>query len=307
MNIIDNNSQQKPVTHSLTLQVKHKYLQYFIQFCETLSESIVYFEAEDTKSIDSKPEDLWQIDVYLDEKINLEGINQEITAIAARLNITPPTIKLTPIDDCDWVSEVQKTFVPIYAGRFFIHHAGYEGEIPEQQIAIEINAGSAFGTGEHETTSNCLEALSSLAGKEYASCLDMGCGSGILAIAMAKLLTKKVTAVDLDEQAVLVTQENTKLNRVEFIATSWSDGYNSVFVAERAPYQIITANILAAPLIAMAVAAHKHLAKDGFLILAGFLKDQRSSVLAAHQEQGLTLVNEFYTENWPALVMQKIQ
>ncbi len=305
MNIIDNPFQQSPVTYCLQLQITFRNLQPFIEFCESLSDSIVYFEAEDTKSIDSKPEDLWQIDVYLDKEPNLDNLKLEIAKISALLEITAPNLNLLPVIDHDWVSEVQKTFVPIYAGQFFIHHSGYAEKIPNELISIEINAGRAFGTGEHETTSNCLKALSELDSSNYSKALDMGCGSGILAIAIAKLGANKVIAVDLDEQAALVTEENTQLNKVAFIISKQSNGYDSELVKQNSPYQIITANILASPLIAMAEAAAQHLAKDGILILAGFLKDQQLNVLEAHQKQGLTLIKEICTENWPALVMQK--
>ncbi len=306
MNIIDNPFKQNPVTYCLQLQVKFKNLQPFIEFCETLSDSIVYFEAEDTKTIESKPEDLWQIDVYLDKEPNISDLELEISKLAKLCNINSPKLVLEPVVDHDWVSEVQKTFVPINAGKFFIHHSGYSESTPDDLIKIEINAGRAFGTGEHETTSNCLRALSEMDISNYSNALDMGCGSGILAIAMAKLGIMQVIAVDLDEQAVFVTRENIQLNRVGSIIAEQSNGYDSEFVEKNAPYQIITANILASPLIAMAEAAAKSLVKDGILILAGFLEDQRLNVLEAHQKQGLTLVNEIYIENWPALVMKKI-
>ena len=294
--------QQNPVTYCLSLQTKFIYLQDFVQFCEKLSDSIVYFEAEDTKSIDNKPEDLWQIDVYLDKKPDLDVLSQQCNNIAAFCGAESPELVLSKIDDRDWVSEVQKTFVPIEAGNFFIHHSGYEGEKPVGFIDIEVNAGRAFGTGEHETTSNCLKALSEL--KDLGNCLDMGCGSGILAIAMSKL-GGLVTAVDLDDQAVQVTNENSKLNKVEFRAASQSNGYEDKIVAKHSPYQIITANILAGPLIAMAEDASNHLASQGSLILAGFLKDQLPKVLEAHEKQGLTLVKEICVDNWPVLVMTK--
>jgi ribosomal protein L11 methyltransferase len=294
--------QQNPVTYCLSLQIKFRYLQDFVQFCENLSDSIVYFEAEDTKSIDNKPEDLWQIDVYLDKKPNLDELNQQFNNIAVESGTNSPELLLSQIDDKDWVSEVQKTFVPIEAGKFFIHHSGYEGKKPTGFLEIEVNAGRAFGTGEHETTSNCLKALSEL--KDLGNCLDMGCGSGILAIAMNKL-GGLVTAVDLDEQAVQVTNENKQLNKVEFRATSQSNGYEDKIVAQNSPYQTITANILAGPLIAMAEDASDHLASQGNLILAGFLKDQLLNVLEAHKKQGLTLVKEICVDNWPVLVMTK--
>ncbi|MEK6734167.1 MAG: 50S ribosomal protein L11 methyltransferase [Pseudomonadota bacterium] len=293
---------QAPVTYCLELQIQYQYLQDFMQYCETLSDSIVYFEAEDTRTIDSKPEDLWQINIYFDKKPDLKEIEDNFIEIAKICRITTPRLVLASVIDKDWVSEVQKTFAPIEAGKFFIHHSEFEEEIPENLIAIEVNAGRAFGTGEHETTSNCLRVLSRL--DVNGKVLDMGCGSGILAIAMAKLGANKVIAVDLDEQAVLVTEENAKLNNSEFCIGK-SDGYNSDLVKSNAPYQIITSNILASPLVAMANDASKYLDLDGIIILAGFLKDQRQAVLEAHQKAGLSLIDEICIENWPALVMKK--
>jgi ribosomal protein L11 methyltransferase len=301
---IDNPFQQNPVTYCLQLKIKYQYLDPFIIFCETLSDSIVYFEAEDTKSIDSKPEDLWQIDVYLDKKPDIEKLEEEFNAIAKLYNIAAPECNLVPVVDKDWVSEVQKTFIPIESGKFFIHHSGFEGSIPKNLINIEINAGRAFGTGEHETTSNCLKALSEVEKADVA--LDVGCGSGILAIAMAKLGFEKVIAVDLDIQAVLVTKENIHLNKIDSVMVGQSDGYQSELVSLHSPYKIITANILAAPLIGMAKDAASHLAEGGKLILAGFLKDQQQNILSAYQELGLKLLKEICIENWPVIVMTKI-
>ncbi len=305
MHTIANPFQQNSVTYRLETQIKFGYLQYFLTFFETLSETIVYFEAEDTKHIDSEPEDLWAIQVYLGNEPDLEMIEAKTSEIAEEFKINKPLLKMQKINDQDWVSEVQKTFVPIHSGSFFIHHSNYAGNVPEGKIAIEINAGRAFGTGEHETTSNCLKALSELSKNKYINCLDMGCGSGILAIAIAKLWPNQITAVDLDEQAVNVTEENIHINKTSFITTGQSDGYKSRLVEKNAPYQLITANILANPLIEMANDAYNHLQKDGILILAGFLNNQMENVLSAHLSQGFTLMQIISEENWPVLMLKK--
>ncbi|MCT4634738.1 MAG: 50S ribosomal protein L11 methyltransferase [Rickettsiales bacterium] len=305
MHTIDNPFQQNSVTYCLELQIKFAYLQFFLQFFETLSETIVYFEDDYTKNIDSKPEDIWRIQVYLDKKPNLKVIEAKTTKIALEHKIPPPCLEVKKINDKDWVSEVQKTFIPIQSGLFFIHHSNYDEEIPEGQIAIEINAGRAFGTGEHETTSNCLKALSNLKENKYINCLDMGCGSGILAIAMAKLWPYQITAVDVDEQAINVALENFHLNGTGFITAEQSDGYKSKFVSRNAPYQLITANILANPLIEMAHDAYVHLQEGGILILAGFLNDQIKNVLKAHKKQGFNLVQTISDKNWPILILKK--
>ena len=284
--------------------MKFEVLQPFVEVCETLSDSIVYFEAEDTKTIESKPEDLWQINVYLDEEPDLRVLTSQFAVIANIHNTTVPILSFSQVEDFDWVSKVQETFVPINVGKFFIHCSELKDSLDNKLINIEINAGRAFGTGEHETTSNCLRALSDL-DIPMNRVLDMGCGSGILAIAMAKLGADEVVAVDLDEQAVLVTKENIKINNVSSIKAFQSDGYAFREVIKAAPYQVITSNILAAPLVAMAQDASMFLDKKGVLILAGFLNNQKHEVLSAHQAQGLILLKEICKEEWPVLIMQK--
>ena len=306
MYTIDNPFQQNYVTYCLELQIKFRYLQYFIEFFESLTETIVCFEAEETNHIDSKPEDLWQIQAFFDNHPNLEYIEMKLKDLSYEHKITKPVVTVTKVNDQDWVSEVQKTFTPILSGDFFIHHSEYKDKIPEGKFAIKINAGRAFGTGEHETTSNCLKALSGLNQQKYTNCLDMGCGSGILAIAIAKLWPNQITAVDLDEQAVIVTQENIDINRVGFITVAQSDGYKSKLVEKNAPYQLITANILANPLIEMAGDAYKYLQRGGILILAGFVNEQMEEVLIAHQAKGFILKETIPTKAWPVLVLQKV-
>lgn len=304
MNALDNPFKQNNITYCLELQIKFEVLQPFVEICETLSDSIVYFEAEDTKTIESKPEDLWQINVYLDKEPNLEALTYQFSTLANIYNVNEPILKFSQVEDFDWVSKVQETFVPINVGKFFIHCSDLKDSLDKELINIEINAGRAFGTGEHETTSNCLKALSEL-DIPINRALDMGCGSGILAIAMAKLGADEVVAVDLDEQAVLVTKENIKINNVVSVKSFQSDGYSSDEVIKAAPYQVITSNILAAPLVEMAADASKFLDKGGFLILAGFLNNQKHEVMHAHQQQGLKLLKEICNEEWPVLIMQK--
>jgi ribosomal protein L11 methyltransferase len=303
--MIDNPFHQSPIAYLVQMQTKYAYLDRFVEAFEKFSTNIVYFEKEGSRSVESMPEDLWQIDIYLEEKPNLTQMQVAILQISKELELECPELLMSAVDDKDWVSEVQKNFIPINAGKFFIHTSNYKDEIPKGQISIEMNAGRAFGTGEHETTGNCLKALSNLSEKKFTNCLDMGCGSGILAIAMAKLWSTKIIAVDLDEQAVLVTKENLKLNNVEAIISSQSNGYDSELVNENGPYKIITSNILAAPLIAMAGDAYKHLAKGGLLILAGFIQNQVQAILDAHIKEGFTLEQIIDAVDWPVLIMKK--
>ena len=290
----------------LEFQVKYAYLEVFISICEAFSNNIVYYEIEGEKTVESLPDDLWQLQVYLEDAKDFDLIKSQIEQAAIKGNIKISQIISYIVEERDWVSEVQKNFIPINSGRFFIHNSEYNEEKPNDKISIQINAGRAFGTGEHETTSNCLKALSLLNNTHFDICLDMGCGSAILAIAMAKLwVTARVIAVDIDEQAVEVTKENCQLNQVNSITSKRSDGYDSALVQENAPYQLITANILAAPLIAMARDAYRYLIGGGYLILAGFINSQLNEVLAAHIDQGFVLYKEINGTDWPALIMHK--
>ncbi len=297
-----NTFKQNSNTYCIELKVKFKYLQSFVSLGEEFSKTIVYFEAENTKNIDSDPEDLWQIDIYFENKPDFLLIKNAFNSLAFELKIQSIDFLFYELDDKDWVSEVQKQFSPLKLGKFFIHNLDYKGECPAGLMNIQVNAGRAFGTGEHETTSGCLVALS-----EYlkgSSALDMGCGSGILAIAMAKL-GSEVVAVDLDEQAVLVTKENAELNAVRIKIIDQSDGYNSNIVRKNAPYNTIVANILAGPLIEMAKDAFACLAKDGIIILAGLIEGQMKDVLDAHIQQGFKLEKIIQQDNWPVLIMSK--
>lgn len=308
MRINDEHFQHNSVIYCLTLKVKYIHLQYFVDFFETLTESIVYFEAEETNHIESKDNDIWQVEAYLDYLPEVNFLQNEIDRIAISLSITPPKLTVNEIKNCDWVNEVQKTFVPINAGMFFIHSSNYNDDFPMKKINIKIDAGSAFGTGEHETTSNCLIALSELAEENYKfiNSLDMGCGSGILAIAIAKLWPNQITAVDIDEQAVKVARENFHNNRVGFIVSEASNGFSSKIVNGNATYQLIVANILANPLIEMAKDAYAHLQNNGIVILAGFLNNQKTEVISAYKQQGFIAIKEIVKKDWPALVMQKL-
>lgn len=306
MTISHNPFKQTAVTYCLEMKTRYAMLESFIQVCEKFSTNIVYFETEGSRSVESLPEDLWQISAYLENKPNLQEIKKLIAEVALSQKTPTPDISLSRVEDKDWVSEVQKNFKPINAGRFFIHATTHKEEIPNDKIIIQMDAGRAFGTGEHETTSNCLKSLSAIADGPFTKCLDMGCGSGILAIAMAKLWPDKtIIATDIDEQAVLVTEENYKLNDVSSIIVKQSNGYNSNFITSNGPYQIITSNILATPLIDMASKAYKYLDKGGLIFLAGFIKTQVADVLNAHLKQGFILEEEVTAENWPVLIMRK--
>lgn len=220
-----------------------------------------------------------------------------------------PTYEKILLESENWLKDNVIKFAPVEVDDFLIYGI-HEKTIPQtNKLAIKIYAATAFGS-EHQTTKSCLNALSELnkIGTKHNNILDMGCGSGILSLACAKLWqnTTKITAVDIDEEAIWVTLQNARDNQLEdFIASEVSNGYNSQIVKDNAPYDIILSNILARPLIEMAPSLHESLKSGGYCILSGFVDEQEEWVIKAHQEQGLKLVKIYEIDNWRAALMEK--
>ncbi|MCE9507305.1 MAG: 50S ribosomal protein L11 methyltransferase [Alphaproteobacteria bacterium] len=208
----------------------------------------------------------------------------------------------------DWLQHVHDNFPPIKIGSFFVYGSYYTGALPPGFIPLQIDAATAFGSGEHETTRGCIQALEQLKGKNaFKNALDMGCGSGILAIALTKLWPAlKVTAIDIDPESVVVTKRHAEMNGVsDKIQAQAGDGYRAPLVAVNAPYDIVAANILANPLIEMAADLAAVLKPGGYAVLSGLLSRQKPEVVAAHEKLGLQLVRAEEIGDWQALVLQK--
>jgi ribosomal protein L11 methyltransferase len=174
-------------------------------------------------------------------------------------------------------------------------------------VPIELDAGLAFGSGEHATTQGCLSALDRLAGRRrFRRVLDLGCGSGILAIAAAKLGAARVIAADNDPLAVAVARENATRNGVGHrIRCLASEGYRNPLLSTFGPYDLILANILADPLCALARECARHLAPGGIAVLSGLLDRQAARVIAPHRQARLRLRHEITIGIWTTLVMSK--
>ena len=233
----------------------------------------------------------------------------ELTRFIAANNLNLPAYKTELLESANWLKDYVIQFAPVEVEDFLIYGV-HEKEAPKtDKLAIRIYAATAFGS-EHQTTKSCLKALSELNKKNvpHARILDVGTGSGILSLAAAKLWgkTTHVTAVDIDEEAVIVTRSNAEDNGLEkFITTGVSNGYQSELVSKNAPYDIIFANILARPLIEMAPDLAQNLKPGGFCILSGFVGDQENWVIKAHEAQGLSLVKIYEMDNWRAALMEK--
>ncbi len=217
------------------------------------------------------------------------------------------TVIVEPLPDQDWIRQSQEGLPPVRAGRFFVYGAHDAGQVPPGIIPIRIEAGLAFGTGHHETTALCLAALSRITrARRPRSILDLGCGTGVLAIAAAKLLHRPVLATDIDPIAVEVARENAHANGVApLIRAAVADGFTSPVIREAAPFDLILANILAGPLTKLAPDMAHALAPGGIAVLSGLLRNQKNLVLSFACAQGLIFARAYCDGPWSALVLMR--
>jgi len=234
---------------------------------------------------------------------------QEFIKLAQDRGFDVPAFHTELLSSDNWLKENVIRFAPLEVGEFLIYGIHEETQPSSSKLPLRIYAATAFGS-EHQTTKSCLLALSDLYHQNvpHQQILDVGCGSGILSLGAAKLWQKQthVVAIDIDEEAVWVTQQNAQDNQLDkFITATQSNGYQSNIVKNNAPYDIIFANILARPLIEMASDLSTHLKTGGYAILSGFIGDQEDWVINAHKNQGLELIKIYEMDNWRAALMEK--
>lgn len=255
--------------------------------------------------------DQWRLDAYFDEVPTGEMIAL-LRALAPSAAGTDPAIE--KVEERDWVTLSQQGLEPILAGRFFVHTPQHRDSVPAGCIALEIDAGRAFGTGQHETTAGCLVALSRLkaGGAAVANLLDLGTGTGLLAFAAMRLWpTARAAASDNDPVAIEVSGENAEINAVRLgrargqLELIVAEGMEHPRLQARAPYDLVIANILAGPLIELAPSVARAIAPRGRLILAGLLDHQAAGVGAAYRRQGMMLTGRVERGEWPTLMMRK--
>ncbi len=254
----------------------------------------------------------WRVDIYFTE----QPVPDFLSALLDYAGLAGWNFDLAPLEDRDWVSESQKLLSPVRAGRFFVFGSHDADKADETLINLQVDAGQAFGTGKHETTSACLILLDGLAESvSPSSVLDIGTGSAVLALAAAKTWPlARVTATDIDPVAVDVSRENCIINNVAMrktgvqqsgIALMVADGLNDPELLSEQPYSLVFANILAGPLIDMARSITASVEQNGVLILSGLLIDQKQDVVEAYQNERMTLETECERGEWAALQLRK--
>lgn len=216
-------------------------------------------------------------------------------------------IEREAVPDIDWVAKSLEGLQPVRAGRFLVHGSHDRDKRRSGDLAVEIEAGLAFGTGHHGTTAGCLEMIESVVRRERpGNALDLGTGSGVLAIALAKLAHVPILATDIDPVATKVAYENAKLNLVSHhIETRTAPGFHDPVFARRGPFDLIVANILAKPLMRMAPDMARFVRTGGSIVLSGILERQRNAVLAAYVGQEFRHVRTLWREGWVTLHLKR--
>ncbi len=247
-----------------------------------------------------------RIEAYAETEPDVTTLRDALAATAAAFGIAPPRPDVTWLPSRDWLAENKQAFEPFSVGRFFVHGSDYEGPVPLGKTALEVDAGLAFGSGRHESTAGCLQAIDELDRYRFLRPLDMGCGSGILALALARTRQVEVLAADIDPSAVRVARANAVANGVGSLITARVAGsYGARVIARRRPFDLIVANILADPLCRMARDLGGSLAPGGVAILAGFVAGDANRVYAAHRRAGLRQVRRIEVGAWRTLILRK--
>ena len=260
-----------------------------------------------TSAFEIEGSDLWRIEAFAVERPDENAVVGAVALAAELAGIDEPEVHVFPLPAIDWVAENQKSFVPIAAGRFFIHPTHYDGRIPWGVTRLAVDAGPAFGTGSHGSTMGCLLAIDHLSHHPpRGPTLDLGCGTGILAMAIARRWRRSVLAADIDPDAVATARINARLNGLEHLVRAvGGNGPAHGVVRRNGPYGLIIANILARPLIVMAQDIKRALIPGGTLILSGFTANQENAVRAAYPRRDYHLARKEDSDGWTTFVLTR--
>jgi ribosomal protein L11 methyltransferase len=263
--------------------------------CDPLLEGATYSILEEDED-----KGLWRIDAFPNDAEEARGIEDRLRTQDGL------TVKVEKLADADWLAMSLSGLPPVRAGRFFVYGAHDEGVVPPNTVNLKIDAGAAFGTGHHGTTVGCLVAFDELLKRErFERVLDVGCGTGVLAIAAAKTGSRVAVGTDIDQPSVRIANENARLNMADarFVHAF---GLNDRKVRQHGPYDLVFANILAPPLVSLSQDIKEALALGGVAILSGLLRTQERRVSAAYLSRGFILERRIHRDAWSALVLRRV-
>ncbi|MBR0751439.1 50S ribosomal protein L11 methyltransferase [Bradyrhizobium jicamae] len=290
-----------PVTHRATIALTDE--PSARRVVDTLSE--MFFEDQAAFAAFERPDGRWDVTVHFAEAPD-QTLIRELIGHATGEEIAR-SVSFDTIEAKDWVKASLEDLVPVPAGRFVVHGQHDRDRVAPNKLAIEIEAALAFGTGHHGTTRGCLLLLDHvLKAHQPRRVLDLGTGTGVLAIAAAKALHGKVLASDIDPPSVRVAAENAELNETgPWVDVIRATGFAAPQFAQRGPFDLVLANILANPLRQLAGPMARHLAPSAQVILSGLLTHQAPAVIAAYRARGLVPLRHLRIEGWSSLLLRK--
>ncbi|WP_226554107.1 50S ribosomal protein L11 methyltransferase [Celeribacter naphthalenivorans] len=266
-----------------------------LEFLDPEPTGVGVFEIEDGSG-------LWEVGAYF-----TEAPDEIALALLAAANDAPDFV-ISELPETDWVAKVRRDLAPVEAGRFFVYGSHDADKLPADKIGLLIEAAMAFGTGHHGTTLGCLKALDRLMGegKTFDNVADIGCGTAVLAMAAAKISDQIVYASDIDEVAVEVAQSNVDANDLSGrVICLEAAGFNHPELAEKAPFDLVFANILKGPLVALAPDMAANVKEGGHVILSGILNPQADEVVEVYTRSGFNLVDRQEIVDWTTLTMAR--
>ncbi|GAB4163666.1 MAG: 50S ribosomal protein L11 methyltransferase [Rickettsiaceae bacterium] len=296
---------QSKVVYKVTFTTNYKSIELFEKFFPEEVLGISTYEVE-SSTIDSQDEDLWNMEILFSYKPVLVDLVQDIYSYADTNNLTivsEPTLEV--VEDKDWVKEYQQQLKPIEIGNFFITSSLIGSNCPVGKTPIFIEASRAFGTGDHATTSLCIEAMSAMANKKITSIFDIGTGSGILSFVAEKIWPQsKILACDIEEVSVEIAKNNLVCNNSNVVFYQNTESSLSIPTGWDQPFDLIVSNILAEPLISLASTMRSLTDSGSRIILSGFLDYQSESVAKAYLNAGFEIEDSLQKNRWVTLVFK---
>lgn len=282
-------------------------LEFKFNWCEPAPESLcdAFTDIVETISWSEAPKNSWVIEGVCQNDLKTEIITR-LEIYSALHAIAVPEIHFQNLIEKDWVKENEKSFPSLQVASYYIYGSHLNEEKPKDKIPLLLEAEAAFGSGRHESTQGCLMAIDKLCTEHnFKSPLDLGCGSGILAIAIAKRLDVPVTASDIDPDSVRITKDNALKNNVKNITAYLSDGLDSNELQSKAPFDFVVANILALPLCHLAPQIARNTTNNAYVVLSGLLNEQKEMVSSAYNSAGFDLVEACILGEWSTLILKK--
>jgi ribosomal protein L11 methyltransferase len=266
----------------------------------------IFFEGQAAIAAFERPDGRWDVTVHFADAPD-QALVRELVANTAGQEIAA-NITFDTVEAKDWVKASLEDLVPVPAGRFVVHGQHDRARVPPNKLGIEIEAALAFGTGHHGTTRGCLLLLDHvLKAWRPRRVLDLGTGTGVLAIAAARALHEKVLASDIDPPSVQVARDNARLNVAgHLVQAIRATGFAAPQFVAAAPFDLVLANILANPLRQLAAPMARHLAPSAMVILSGLLTHQAPAVIAAYRARGLVPLRHLRIEGWSSLLLRKV-